>query len=210
MTTHIEVKIADSEPNDKPPKPWRRWLVLTVLIIGVAVGANRAYVLLFEQPAVGTVTVGTPEASSNSFDISMTPAVFTGKTISFSYPDGLAKKQPSPLVGPDVEKASFTAKDIVTWNLEIDVTNNGSQPLSGDSGYSFRVQHPDIYQPSTAQVDGQSVPVMTDKSAPGFSKVAFLQHGQYQATVSLIGDDADGSAPLQAAFTMVLSSWHWQ
>jgi hypothetical protein len=50
---------------------------------------------------------------------------------------------------------------------------------------------------------------MTDTSTGEFSKVAYLFHGNYQASVALVSDDSPDTNSLSTAFNMVLNSWSW-
>lgn len=190
----------------------KRTTVITASVLIVTTVTVVVWLMLsrLAQPMTGRVVVNSAHASTTSFTINLTPTRYTGHTFQFDYPLGLQPRAPSPLVGPDIEKASFLVRDVMTWNLEIDVADTGQQPLSGDASYRFRKQHPTIYQPSTQIINGHTVVVMTDTTATGFSKVAFLQQADKRATVALQGDDASGIGPLQTTFTMVLTSWHWR
>lgn len=85
-----------------------------------------------------------------------------------------------------------------------------SGQLKDNNGYQVRKINPSTYQESHIVLNNKPIDVMTDKTVGGFSKVAFLINGQYQATISLYGDDANGLDVLQSTLNMVLSTWRWQ
>ena len=155
-----------------------------------------------------SVTTGSASSAANALDLR--PQPFTSKLMSFNYPKLLKPITPSPLVGPDREKASFIYKDVTSWDLEVDVLDNYGKPLTSDSSYAFRQQHPEIYKQTILIEAGRQVTVMSDSSAPGFAKVAFFDSGSLRAEVSLVGDDPAGLGPLNTTFNMVLASWRWR
>jgi hypothetical protein len=177
-------------------------IIAIVLVIVIVAELNK--------PAQGTISgnrSGTLQQTAAPIDLTPTPG--GGRYVSFNYPAALEQTVSSQLVTPDVASYDYTYHDIESWNLEIVVFTNPSGQLTNDSPYTYRKAHPDIYQESQASFNNQAVDIMTDKTAEGFSKVAFLIHGQYQATVSLYGDDAAGPGYLQTSYNMVLNSWHW-
>lgn len=183
--------------------------LLVIAIIGVAV---KTTITILSQPSSGTIT--TPQqsvatAQTASASINMTPAVQTCPYATYEYPSGMTTQASNPNVGPTLANFNYVYKDIESWNLAVAVNSDPTGQVASDSGYQYRKENPNIYQASQITVDGQTVPIMTDITAGGFSKVAYLIHGSYLATVSLLGDDSSGSAPLQATLSMILNSWKW-
>ena len=99
---------------------------------------------------------------------------------------------------------NYSDHDIEVRNLAIASLFVPSGNLSDNNAYQFRKANPNTYQESNVTTNGKTVTVMSDTTVAGFSKVAFLTNGRYQATVSLIGNDSDGLDSLQAAFNQVL------
>jgi hypothetical protein len=180
-------------------------LIVLILIIIMSI-----LVIRLEQPQSVQAVFGKSITSKSGFNIDLTPTLYKDSFVAFNYPKGLSKKPSNPLAATDVDIIDFGAQDILSWTLAIDVTNTGSKPLNDDSSYRIRTDQQSIYKQSSLYIGNQNVTVMTDTTASGFSRVAFLQHGNLRATVALIGDDADGSSPLQTSWNMILSSWQWQ
>jgi hypothetical protein len=139
----------------------------------------------------------------------MTPTPGGGLYASFNYPAALSQVVGGETIAPTLVNYDYSYRDIESWNLEIIIYTNPSGNLTNDSPYTYRQLHPAIFQESKTTINHQPVDIMTDKTAAGFGKLAFLIHGQYQATISLTGNDANGVDDLQATFNMVLNSWRW-
>jgi hypothetical protein len=180
-------------------------LIVLVVIISGAIALNR-----LEQPDTALAVIGKPLNNQSGFNINLIPTPYKDSFVAFNYPEGLTKKHSNPPGAIDVDIVDFGAQDILSWTLSIDVTNTGSQPLVNDSSYRFRLEQPSIYKLSNLDINNQNIPVMTDTTASGLSKVAFLQHNNLRATVALLGDDANGPTPLQTTWNMILGSWRWQ
>jgi hypothetical protein len=162
-----------------------------------------------EQPNTVQAVIGKPVSDQSSYSIDLSPITYKDAFVAFNYPKGLSQKPSYPLSATEVDIIEFGARDVLSWTLSIDLTSTGSKPLSDDSSYTFRLDQPSIYKLSTLNMGDQAIPVMTDTAADGFSEVAFLQHDNLRATVSLVGDDASGLTPLQTTWNMILDSWHW-
>ena len=180
-------------------------LAVVVLIVVIA-----GYLIAkLNGPSQGVINNPTGTSKPQAA-IDMTPTPGGGLYASFNYPAALTQVVSSHNTAtPNTVTYSYTRQDVESWDLEIVIFVNPSGQLTNDSAYTYRKMHPQEFQDTQTVINGQNIDVMTDKAAPGFSKLAFLIHGKYQATVSLYGNDADGTAGLQATFNMVLQSWHW-
>jgi len=181
-----------------------------LLVVCVVVVTGWLFIRSLSQPASGVITAAPVSSSTASSSIDLTPHPRDGQTVSFSYPMALTVAKNSPFALPTVEEFNFTYRDIESWNIAIAVLYIPSQRINDNNAYLFRKVHPETYHESQQTVQGQPIKVMTDSSVGGFSKVGFLTHGNYQATVSVIGDDSDGTAVLQKTFNMILNSWRWK
>lgn len=179
---------------------------LIILVIGGFIAWS--YV---NKPSVGSITESTNSAAVTATATTKTTfAHINGKLISFDYPNFM-KTQPNPKVPPStLELYSFSHIDIQTWYLAIAVNKSTSGKVSDDSSYQYRKTKPDIYKESTVKIGKQEFVIDTDLSYGGFSKIAFMAHQGYVATVSLYGDDPKGSDVLQSDFIAILSSWQWK
>ncbi|HUD05376.1 MAG TPA: hypothetical protein VMR18_00430 [Candidatus Saccharimonadales bacterium] len=178
---------------------WGSFIVLVGRVISTAIN----------QPVTAKLVAGKSTSSPGTYDIALTPVLKTGRYVSFRYPKGLTLNPPQKPYGSIVEEYVFFAHDVESWQLGIDITKVTIGGLDGFGSYVIREQNPKEYTLSSVVANGQTIPVMTDLLAGEFSKVAYLVHGDYIATVSLTGDDSSGVAPLQTTFSMVLNSWRW-
>jgi hypothetical protein len=160
------------------------------------------------QPAQGVISAPS-SAQLAEVSLNLTPTPGGGRYASFNYPAALNQTASGKLVTPVVAAYEYSYRDVESWNLAIDILLIPSGQLTDNNSYQVRKINPQQYQESHVTVNNQSIDVMTDKTVSGFSKVAFLIHGQYQATVSLYGDDPSGVGDLQSTFNMVLDTWHW-
>jgi hypothetical protein len=188
----------------------RKWLVgLSLLAIILVIGSR--LISQFSQPVNGVVKIGKATSSVTTYSMELSPKAQVGQYASFDYPKGLSPQKPASTITPPIlQQYDFVGRDIETWILVTSVANLPSGQLSNDSSYTLRASNPSTYSRSSESVNGQSVIIMTDMTAAGFSKIAFMVHGDQVGTVSLTGDDQAGSQPLQTAFNMTLDSWHWQ
>lgn len=175
-------------------------------LIPIALIATFSSVANAPHSTSSIVTLTTP-VDKTSFN--MSPKSITNPYVSFSYPAALTQTANGGLTSRQVAAYTFMYRDIQTWNMAIEVVMIPSGNLSDNNGYQFRKVNPQIYQESQINVNNQPVTIMTDSTYGGFSKVAFLVHGQYQAAVSLYGDDPNGLSNLNRTFSMILKSWQW-
>jgi hypothetical protein len=187
-------------------------LIITVLFIGSSV-AFFVFVILprFNAPAKGTLlnTSVLKDTVANRSVFDFTPIVASGPLVSFNHPASLQTAKSSRLVNPVVEKHDFIYRDVETWLLAIEVLHIPSGKLSDNGSYTFCKTYSNIYQESEVTYNGHPIIVMSDKTVGGFKKIAFLVHGQYQAEISLYGNDVGGEAKLQTTFDMIINTWHW-
>jgi len=192
----------------------KKLIVFVCFIAGCLLIIVAAFLFInqLNQPVHGTTNVGqgTVDNQNNiSFSVSLTPKLQTTKYASYNYPSGLNLNTTTQISPPSVATLEYNAKDVQSWTLTVDITNNPTGNLSNNSAFMVRTEEPNEYHQSKITLNGQPVILMTDITVPGFSELAFLIHGNLLATVSLMGDDANGIQPLQTAFNMVLNSWHW-
>ncbi|HXH27163.1 MAG TPA: hypothetical protein VNG90_04670 [Candidatus Acidoferrum sp.] len=149
------------------------------------------------------------DAKSKQLAFDFTPKTITGVYVSFTVPSSMQVTPNSKMIGPVIETHNFAYRDVETWNLAITVLSVPSGNLKDDSSYSYRKQHPDVYQESHTIIANQPVTIMADKTSGGFKQVAFLVHGGRVADISLYGDDASGVDKLKTTLMMVITSWQW-
>jgi hypothetical protein len=185
------------------------FFILGILVFAaVCIFGLRHVLSRINQPVVATMKIDQASKNQPVNQIDLTPVNEKGNYATFNYPKGLRFK-PTSAVTPYVEEFYFTARDIETWILAIDVVPLKGGNLMSDSDFMLRLNNPALFTENRQTVNGAVVYIMSDKSAAGFSKVAFLPHGSLIASVSLQGDDATGTQPLMTAFKTILNSWHW-
>lgn len=194
----------------KSKKKIRRliWLVLPLLlVVGVIL-----FMRHLSDPAVASIK-STEKTIKDSlyYSVDLTPVWQSGNYASFDRPKGMSLYS-SSLNDPatSLESYNYYVKDVYSWTLAIDVTNS-TDGLKGLSAYAIRINDPATYGLTEQTINNQKVSVFSDNSfTSGFSKVAFFSHGSEVATVSLIGNDSSGTAPLVKTFNMVISTWAWR
>ena len=186
----------------------RKLVIIGVVIAIVALGAVFEIASKLNKPAQGTISVSN-SAQSAQTAIDLTPTPGGGRYASFSYPAALHQVANSQIVTPVVAIYDFSHSDVESWNLAIEILQIPSGRLADNTSYQLRKIKSQQYQESHVVINNQTIDIMTDKTVGGFSQVAFLVHGPYQATVSLYGDDSSGVGSLQSTFNMVLQTWHW-
>jgi hypothetical protein len=188
----------------------KRQVIIGSVLLGLTGLCGVVYaVMQLNQPVQGVIKVGPAKPGPDSFTVSLAPKTQTGRYASFSYPAGMTPRRPEPVRAPYVASYAYNARNVESWVLAVDIANNPTGTLSGNSSYNLRKNNPAQYLESQTIVNGQTVTVMTDITVGSFSKVAYFTHGHLLATVSLLGNDASGTQPLQTSFDMALSSWHW-
>jgi hypothetical protein len=140
----------------------------------------------------------------------MQPTLINGEYVSFDYPKGMRVVPKNSIGSPVVSVYDFSYNDIESWDLAISIFLVPSGKLSDNNAYQLREMNSAEYTQSTQVINGQSIIIMTDNTIGYYNKVAFLVHGQYQATISLSGDDQDGNTNLIKTLNMILNSWTWK
>jgi hypothetical protein len=188
----------------------RRAIIIGGVSIVVVIAGFLFVITQLNKPVQGAVSTSTAAVAKNAYSVSLTPAPYVNRYVSFTYPSGLTQRDSGPIQPPSVLDATFVARDVTSWVLAIDISTHPSSVATDASSYTLRKDNPAQYQQSQMIVNGKPVIIMTDTTTSGFSRVAYLVHDGLLATVSLIGDDAVGTQPLQETFAMVLHSWQWQ
>lgn len=193
--------------------PYRKWVVrlAVVMVFAAVLFLCLMFYRYVSAPSQSQIT--TPNSSlsslSNTSTFNNTPVIVQNSYFSFSYPTALKPYKQQPVNGPMIANYSYGYRDIESWELTITAQMIPQPSLTNDSAYNFRSQHPDQYQLVNETINSQPVAVMTDTQASGFSKVAFLLHGNYVINVSLYGNDTSGTGILSSVFSQVVQSLQW-
>jgi hypothetical protein len=183
---------------------------LVVVSLAVVVAGVVLFSIYAVSPAQGIINAVKQSLASGQAGLDMRPRVVAGGYASFNCPRGLTAMPVQPFSAPTLASYNWKHPDIQTWRLAISIIEVPSLKITDNNAYLFRKSNPQRFSETLELINGQAVPVMTDMTAGGFSKVGFLRHGRYQAVVSLYGDDQHGLRQLQATLNMVLRSWHWR
>lgn len=193
--------------------PRRKWVVrlAAVTVLAAVLFIGFMFYQYVSTPSQSQII--TPNSSlsslSNTSTFNNTPVAVQNAYFSFSYPAAMKPYKQQPVTAPMLVNYSYGYRDIESWELTITAQSLSAASLSTDSAYNFRSQHPDQYKLEYDTVNDQPVAVMTDTKATGFSKVAFMLHGNYVIHVSLYGNDTSGTNILNSVFEQVLKSMNW-
>jgi hypothetical protein len=190
-------------------KPHKKLLIVCTILFVIC-----AVILLlidkqWTQPTT-TSAVSSPYPVTKQAALNLIPKDYSDNFVSFNYPTIMTMNQTPKFGPPIVDVANLSYPDDESWLLSVQVLNIPSGTLYDNSAYQARIINPTTYQLTQSTINGMSVPIFTDKTASGYNRVAFLLSGNYQATVSLTGNDISGLTPLVNTMAMVLNSWQWQ
>jgi len=184
------------------------------LLVGIIVVICCSIILVivdkkFTEPTKATAVI-IPYVLPKQASLTLTPKNYIDNYVSFDYPSIMIANQPQPPTLPIVDNIVFSYPDAQSWLLAVEIYKIPSGNLSDNSSYEVRIINPTTYLLTQSTINGKSVPIFTDTTSSGYSRVAFLISGNYQASVSLFGNDASGTTPLANTMAMVLNSWQWQ
>ena len=190
-------------------KPHKKLLIVCTILFVIC-----AVILLlidkqWTQPTT-TSAVSSPYPVTKQAALNLIPKDYSDNFVSFNYPTIMTMNQTPKFGPPIVDVANLSYPDDESLLLSVQVLNIPSGTLYDNSAYQARIINPTTYQLTQSTINGMSVPIFTDKTASGYNRVAFLLSGNYQATVSLTGNDISGLTPLVNTMAMVLNSWQWQ
>jgi hypothetical protein len=199
--------MASHEHHQPSHRQKRFWGIafLTAFVGLLAFGAHSA----LSQSVSGSVDATNIQQKRAVVTFNSKPVTVQTDYASFQYPAALMPLPNVSAVSPVLASRSYSYGDIENWRMSINVTQINGQTIDSDSGYQLRATQSDRYAQSDAIYGNQDFTVMTDTQAAGFSKVAYLAHGNQVAEISLYGDDAQSLQTLQATFATVLGSWQW-
>lgn len=194
--------------NVRKNKWLRRGLLFLIVILVIVL--VRFLVYEINKPVTAKVTEKLGPEDTASFNIDLTPVKCSGTYISFDSPKGLPLTSRALISPISVEDFTFHVRDVYSWTMVVDVIKTPSGQLDQSSSYTTRLNNSSVYSQNFETINDERVAVMTDTTFnEGFSKVAYLTHGDLIGIVSLIGNDTSGTEPLTKTFNMVLSSWTW-
>jgi len=197
-----EERAAEAKVQRSPRVSRRKVLVRGVILFGL-LGAVGYILYVFSQPATGVITstVATAPTAPEA-----TPRTVKGKTATFRYPATIQAVKPDALAAGDVEKFLFIRSQLSAWSMATLVKHVPNNTFASDGSYNLRKQHPEQYDEEQSSINGMTVVIMADKQTS--DKVAFILHDGLIAEIAVSGGDQNDTAS-DAAFTMVLHSWHW-
>jgi hypothetical protein len=189
----------------KPPKAYAKYVVIIGLCVFGVLGWS-----LFANAPNETRSATSHKKTVPTPRLDLSPLAVNGSFADFTYPAIFSVAPSNAVIAPVVAVYNYRYHTLQTWNLDITIVRVPGGHLLDNDAYKMRTLKPETYQPSSLSVGSQSVPVMSDISVDGYAKVAFLVHGQYQATVSLVGTSVNGTSDLETSLQQVVASWQWQ
>jgi hypothetical protein len=195
-----------SQEQKSSKKSRLKWLVigcLVILVLGI-VGLLKS----LSSPTDGVIKTGgqvaaqaaKPETAQKTLD---------GQYISLKYPDGFAEIGSGRPAANQLEIHRLAKGPSPFWNLAVSVSQLPNGNPADDASYNLRKVSPGRFSLEHIQAGQQSVDVFADQGA-GFSKVAFVPHGQEMATIALTSSDIFHIKELQQTLTSVLNSLEWK
>ena len=129
--------------------------------------------------------------------------------VTFQYPaawmPGIVQLPQSPILS----NTMLVGHDAALVRMAVTILRVPSGRLEDNGAYQLRLSQPQTYTADQIIVQGVTVPAMRDHTAPGYSTVVFLMHGEKQAVISLSGIDLIGHEPLERTLREVLQNWQW-
>lgn len=174
--------------------------IITVLSI-------RSTATFLMSPIDGNVAAQSMESVSA---IDLTPTTATNNYATFTYPRNMITRKSQVPHYPVLASYNLTYQTLAPWSLAISIIRVPTGNLADNNAYRFRLINPQTFVRTQIKLKDKTATIMTDESAGGYARVGFLVHGQYQAVISLTGEDRSNMADLQSTLNMVLGSWHWQ
>lgn len=184
--------------------------VIATIVFGIV--SLSCAILLFSYAANSPAQAGaiyTQNIATPGSQLRLTPVKVTNSYASFDYPSIMTLTSNNALTSHELANYTFVHRDIATWNMTIEVLYVPSGKLADNNSYQFRHVSPERFIETNALINDNNIAIMTDSTYGGFSKVAFMVHGPYQAVISLYGDDQNGLTNLEKTFSMVLNTWDW-
>ncbi len=156
-------------------------IIIPAVIILVIAGVLAVIVHNLNAPAEGTLSQTPPNQQAYKPAPYSSPGTYNGKYISFVYPAHF-KPVPGKLTGDTLETVEYTSTDNSARHIDVAV-DKGS--VDADSGVVYRRQHPELYKQSSSQQWLEFTRV------DGTEDTFFIQHGEYEATVSATAPNAN-------------------
>jgi hypothetical protein len=180
----------------------------TFVLIAVAVGVLCAISLglhLLSTPSTGTVTKSDDAASKPAVPVE-TSQNLTGKHFTLAY--NSTYKDVNNISDQDksaLEQYRLIAKAGGTVSAAVSVHPLPAGGLAEDSGYIYRVRHPDLYAETKEHHGTVDATIM--RSTDGNEATAFIVRGPYLATISVTSANLTTTA--NDALVALLSNYSW-
>ncbi|HEY4161153.1 MAG TPA: hypothetical protein VGM08_03765 [Candidatus Saccharimonadales bacterium] len=201
---------AAEHTGDTKRKFRTRWIVTGLLASGLIIGASLLLRYLNAPTAAASIANQPAHPSAPAVSGSRLVPV-SDDYAQFAYPSFLTPLAQQQSGSGNVKAAyGFEYKASIPWQLTVTINYLPGGLANNDSTYYAMVQNPSRYQKITETVNGSPVAILSDLTAGGFSKIAFLFHGGYSADIALNGADQQDADREQVTFNGVIQSWRWQ
>ncbi len=185
----------------------RKRLVVVALCVIVVICLVLGLIKLLNAPSQGIIK---PQiATSTSKPTKLLP--LKKNAFDTKYPDVFTPNLIDAAKPPFLEQYNFLKRQPLAWDLGVAIEALPSGNLRDDGSYNFRTVTANRFKERIENIAGNVVHIMTDTADQGgFAQAAFFTHDGKLAIVSLTGGTTNDTPAMQAAFTMVLSSWQWK
>ncbi len=187
-----------------------RWIIAGLAVVCALIGL-RVLLQYLDAPTSAAKVMNQPASVAAPAERSGKPVPVSNAYAQFSYPSFLTPlKQQQPAGGSTLAAYGYEYHAAVPWQLTVTINYVPGSLANNDSAYYAMVQNAARYQKTMETVNGHPVTVVTDLTAGGFSKIAFLFHGTYSANIAVNGIDQQYTEQEQATLDQIVKSWNWQ
>lgn len=195
-------------------KHTKRIVVITVL--GMVLVGGAVTVRIMSQPAVGSAPVRSAAAATPAPILQDQPAAagnIDNDYFGLTLPDGFAIQSQQSPSGTNLAVYSLTKPSLggtIVVAIRMSATPAGG--MTQDTGYMVRAQQSERYKAVSLKASGIDTVTFADMQSGGV--VAFIDGGQYMATISASSGLGNPGAAEQAAATeslsQLLTQWRWK
>lgn len=187
-----------SDETEKPKKKSHRLkLVVALVLVLLIIFGVKIYLNLFRSPAEGTVS--NPVAKTATKPAPLADKKYTGKYFAINYPGNYRVITKASQAGY-LDSLNLLSYGQASAQATISIKR---ESLTDDAGYSYRLNHPEIYKQTS--VSGS---IIFTKLAPDEKeKTVFLSQGALVATIST---SSSFSNTLDSLLSGLLKSFTWK
>jgi hypothetical protein len=191
--------------SDSKPKKWRRSVIISLAIIGIAAVVAILW-WLFQRPSQGTITIAPAAEKINPAD----PAnrrQYSGKYFTFSYPADFQRREENESVSfPLLERVFLSRSDVEGRKIALLLQDNADYRFEEYSSFRIRQNDPATYREARIERNGLSAVIFT-KETSVFEVSAFIVRGKRVLSVAVTSPISVKG--LEEELFLALDSFRW-